>query len=208
MRASGRRVIHSPVVPPSPAEQRTTVTRLIRGLSSGEPDAAGALLEVVYDELRALAGAHFRHEQAGHTLQPTALVHEAYIRLLDEDHAGERGKREFFAAASRAMRRVLIDHARARKRLKRGGGRPDQLLVDPKADPALGPLELIALDEALDELETHDERKARLVELRYFGGLTLVQACEMLDISRATGDREWRVARAWLAARLGGESAE
>ncbi|MEZ6317237.1 MAG: sigma-70 family RNA polymerase sigma factor [Phycisphaerales bacterium] len=185
------------------ANARDTVTRLIRGMGEGDPGAAGALFEVVYDELRAIAGRQFSRERDGHTLQATALVHEAFLKLVDQPNVGELGRREFFGAASRAMRRILIDHARASKRLKRGGGqRHHGLDHDPPDETGLDQVDLLTLDEALDALAIEDERKSRLVELRFFGGLTMEQAGEVLGISRATADREWRVARAWLAARL------
>jgi len=185
------------------ANARDTVTRLIRGMGDGEAGATEALFEVVYDELRAIASRQFAGERAGHTLQATALVHEAFLKLVDQPNVGELGRREFFGAASRAMRRILIDHARASKRLKRGGGQRAHALEHDPPDPnELDQVDLLTLDEALDELGREDERKSRLVELRFFGGLTMEQAGEVLGISRATADREWRVARAWLAARL------
>ncbi|GJM19576.1 MAG: extracytoplasmic sigma factor ECF [Phycisphaeraceae bacterium] len=182
------------------------MTSLIRGLADGDRNAPGRLFEVVYDELRGIASAQLGRERAGHTLQPTALVHEAFMKLVDEPALGSLGRREFFGAAATAMRRILIDHARATNRLKRGGGKQKRsLLEDPAADETLEPDDLIALDEALTELALHDERKAKLVELRFFGGLPVAQVCEVLDISRATADREWRTSRAWLAARLSAE---
>jgi RNA polymerase sigma factor (TIGR02999 family) len=192
-------------VPPDASDQRETVTGLIRGMAGGDAQAAGQLFGVVYDELRAIAAAQFRHERAGHTLQPTALVNEAFMKLVDEPTLGDLGRREFFSAAARAMRRILIDHARASRRLKRGGGQPRFALADDPAAPAeVDRVDVLAVDEALAELAAHDERKARLVELRFFGGLSMLQVCEVLGISRATADREWRTSRAWLAARLEG----
>ena len=197
--------VHSGTVPPNASDQRETVTGLIRGMAGGDAQAAGQLFGVVYDELRAIAAAQFRHERAGHTLQPTALVNEAFMKLVDEPTLGEAGRREFFSAAARAMRRILIDHARASRRLKRGGGQPRFGLVDDPAAPSgVDQVDVLAVDEALAELAVHDERKARLVELRFFGGLSMLQVYEVLGISRATADREWRTSRAWLAARLAG----
>lgn len=184
------------------ADPRETVTRLIRGMAAGDGAATGELFEVVYGELRAIASRQFSRERAGHTLQATALVHEAFLKLVDQPNVGELGRREFFAAAARAMRRILIDHARATKRLKRGGGKARTLEHDPAGETGLERVDLLALDEALETLALEDERKSRLVELRFFGGLTMEQAGQVLGVSRATADREWRVARAWLAARL------
>jgi len=189
---------------PGPDDQsRSSVTILIRDLADGKCDASSQLFQLVYDELRVIASAQLGRERADHTLQPTALVHEAYMKLVDEAAVGQLGRREFFGAVSVAMRRILIDHARATNRLKRGGGAAKQALPsDPTATPTLEPEDVLAIDEALSELAEMDERKARLVELRFFGGLSIVQACEVLEISRATADREWRTARAWLASRI------
>ncbi len=190
-------------VPQPPDPKRSTVTLLIRDVAAGDRGASGQLFELVYSELRTIAASQLGRERPDHTLQPTALVHEAFLKLVDEEAVGALGRREFFGAVAVAMRRILIDHARTSKRLKRGGGSAKQaLLSDPSAEPTLDSSDVLALDEALTELASHDERKARLVELRFFGGLTVVQACEVMEISRATADREWRTARAWLAARL------
>jgi RNA polymerase sigma factor (TIGR02999 family) len=152
----------------------------------------------VYPELRRLAAGQLRGEAPGQTLQPTALVHEAYLRLASGVTSAPRGKSEFLAAAATAMRRILIDRARARKAEKRGGGReraniePDQLTAPKRS------ADLLALDEALTRLAAKDPRKAKLVELRYFAGLNLDEAAAALDISPATSDRDWAFARAWL----------
>jgi RNA polymerase sigma factor (TIGR02999 family) len=166
------------------------------------------ILPLVYDELRRLAAARLRYERPGQTLQPTALVHEAYLRLVDVDKAQPwAGKAHFFAAAAEAMRRLLVERARRRGRRKHGGDRH-------RVDIDLGDLwvpvssseDLLALDEALDRLRAEDPVKAQLVTLRYFGGLTEAQAAEVLSISRATANRYWRYARAWLHRRVVGDS--
>lgn len=179
---------------------RQTVTLLLNRVNDGEHAAAGELLPIVYDELRQLAASYFRDQKPGNTLQATAMVHEAYLKLVDQSIAWT-GRNQFFAVAASAMRSVLVDHARARNREKRGGGRQrvaldDRVLDDPAAAERDLPLE--AIDAALNRLAALDERKARLVELRFFGGLTLEQAADVLDVARSTASQEWRLARAWL----------
>ncbi|MHC4947694.1 MAG: sigma-70 family RNA polymerase sigma factor [Planctomycetota bacterium] len=186
-------------------DTQETVTRLLGEVAEGRTDAASELLPLVYDELRALAGAYFRNERDNHTLQPTALVHEAYMRLVGQQSIEFRSRRQFFVVAAKAMRNILVDHARTKRRQKRGGGRapvaldPDRVSVDPANE-----LDMLALDEALERLAALDERKARLVELRFFGGLTSEQAADVLDIARSTAAEEWRMARAWLYRELDG----
>jgi RNA polymerase sigma factor (TIGR02999 family) len=174
------------------------VTRILTAIEQGDARAADELLPLVYDELRRLAARKMSHEQPGQTLQATALVHEAYIRLVGSDDRDWRGRTHFFAAAAEAMRRILIENARRKQRLKRGGVRQRVNLED--ADIVIeGPLEdIIALDEALAKLALEDPVKADLVKLRYFAGLTIEQAAKILNISRATADRYWSYARAWL----------
>jgi RNA polymerase sigma factor (TIGR02999 family) len=177
------------------------VTRILAEIEQGDPAAADKLLPLVYDELRRLAAARLAHEPGGQTLQATALVHEAYLRLVGPDPAKRwDGRGHFFAAAAEAMRRILIERARRRTRLRHGAGQsrvpsdPDDLASpQPLADR-----ELLALDEALERFAATDPEKAQLVRLRYFAGLTLEQAGEMLGISRATASRHWQYARAWL----------
>jgi RNA polymerase sigma factor (TIGR02999 family) len=174
------------------------ITQLLGAIDRGDPAAAGQLWPLVYAELRRLAGAQMARERAGHTLDATALVHEAYLRLAGDPAAGFANRRHFFAAAAQAMRRILVENARARGRLKRGGGNRRE---HPDLDAlAAGGSEddLLALHDALDRFAGHDPVKAKLVELRYFAGLTLEQAAECLDISLSTADRAWRYARAWL----------
>jgi RNA polymerase sigma factor (TIGR02999 family) len=178
------------------------VTQALQAIERGDPQAAGRLLPLVYDELRKLAAQRLAHEAPGQTLEPTALVHEAYLRLVGDGQPCWDGRGHFFAAAAEAMRRILVDHARRRAAQKRGGnGRRvawhDQLAVADRQDD-----DLLALDEALGELERHDARAAGLVKLRYFSGLSHQQAAEALGVSRRVADRLWAVAKAWLYQRL------
>jgi RNA polymerase sigma factor (TIGR02999 family) len=182
------------------------VTRLMSQIEQGDPHAAERLLPLVYDELRKLAAAKLVHEPSGQTLQGTALVHEAYLRLVgvqEQPHWNSRG--HFFAAAAEAMRRILVESARKKRALQRGGdrGRVDLGLVEPAA-PRLSD-DVLALNDALDKLEKKDHRKAGLVKLRYFAGLTMEQAADALGISPATAHRQWNYARAWLHREIAGE---
>jgi RNA polymerase sigma factor (TIGR02999 family) len=183
------------------------VTRLLNAIQNGDPAATSQLLPLVYDELRQLAASKLADETPGQTLQPTALVHVAYLRLVGtENHLDEwDGRGHFFAAAAEAMRRILVERARSKRRQKRGGGRT-RLDLDP--DELAGPEvaeDLIALDEALTKLAISDPRPARLVELRYFGGLTIKQAAEVLDFSPRTANADWAYARSWLLAAIRGD---
>jgi RNA polymerase sigma factor (TIGR02999 family) len=186
------------------------VTRILSQIDSGDPQAAAQLLPLVYEELRKLAAARLANEKPGQTLQATALVHEAYLRLVgveepgtgDRESANWNSRGHFFGAAAEAMRRILVENARRRGRLKRGGDlrRHDVQSIQPAAE---APYEnLLALDEALTELSRQHPDKAQLVKLRYFAGLTLAEAAAALGISTATADRHWRYARAWLAQQL------
>jgi RNA polymerase sigma factor (TIGR02999 family) len=180
------------------------VTGLLCRLEEGDVGAVDALLPLVYEELRDVAAAHLRRERAGHTLQATALVNEAYARLVDQTRVQWAGRTHFFAVAATAMRRVLVDHARSRGRLKRGGG---GLRVPLPEDAAAAPgPDLLELDEALELLAREHPDHARLVEIRFFGGLSMEDAASLLGVSGRTCERWWRFARAWLYARLGGES--
>src|SRR5688572_425729 len=177
------------------------VTRILSQIESGDPQAAGQLLPLVYDELRKLAAAKLAHEQAGQTLQPTALVHEAYLRLVDVEHAqlfNSRG--HFFAAAAEAMRRILVEAARHKMRHKHGGERTRVDLAEIDVATHLPPDELLSLNEAIDALAAHDQPAAELVKLRYFAGLSVEQAAETLGLSRTAAYRHWTYARAWLFA--------
>ena len=179
------------------------VTQILSQIESGDPSAAEKLLPLVYDELRNLAAAKLAFEKPGQTLQATALVHEAYMRLVgSETHRTYHDRSHFFASAASAMRRILVDNARARRSDKRGGVRQRQPLEDVAAP--LPDDELLALQEALDQLAAEDPLKAQLVELRYFAGLTGNQAAEVLGISPSTADRHWVFARAWLQAKVRG----
>jgi RNA polymerase sigma factor (TIGR02999 family) len=179
------------------------VTCILSAIEAGDPHAAEHLLPLVYDELRRLAAQKMAQEKPGQTLDATALVHEAYIRLIGvAEPRAYRDRRHFFAAAASAMRRILIDRARRKQTEKHGGGRPRQELPDVSA-PDLDD-ELLALNEALEQLAIEDPLKARLVELRYFAGLTNDQAAEVLGISPSTADRHWAYARAWLQAAVRG----
>jgi RNA polymerase sigma factor (TIGR02999 family) len=180
------------------------VTRILSALQQGDAQAAGRLLPLVYDELRRLAAQKLAGEKPGQTLQATALVHEAYVRLVgegDEPHWESRG--HFFAAAAEAMRRILIERARHEATLKRGGaGRwLDLDRIEPACDDRAH--ELLMLDEALGELERHDAQAAQLVKLRYYAGLTHQQAAAALGIGRRAADRLWALARAWLYQQMG-----
>jgi RNA polymerase sigma factor (TIGR02999 family) len=179
------------------------VTRILSAVEQGDPQAAGRLLPLVYDELRKLAAAKLAQERPGQTLQATALVHEAYLRLVDGSKAecwNSRG--HFFAAAAEAMRRILVDQARRKQADKRGGGRPRVEFPDDLAAPEARSDDLVALDEALSRLECHDPDTARLVKLRYFAGLSHSEAAEALGISRGAADRLWALGRAWLFRQL------
>jgi RNA polymerase sigma factor (TIGR02999 family) len=185
------------------------VTRILSAIDQGDPRAAEQLLPLVYDELRRLAIRRLADEKPGQTLQATALVHEAYLRLVDSDPARTWDSRgHFFAAAAEAMRRILVESARRKGRLKHGGGRR-QAEVDCDALAAAVPdEEVLALHDALEQFTARDPLKAKLVELRFFGGLTLAEAAECLGVSLSTADRAWRYARAWLYAAMAGNDSE
>lgn len=174
------------------------VTNLLIQLKKGNQDAESRLVPLVYEELRRLAGRYMRGERPGHTLQATALVHEAYLRLAGEREISWQNRAHFFAVAANLMRRILVDHARTKRAKKRGGDDQkvsfdEAVLVQPQASP-----QCLALDEALERLAKRDPRQARIVELRYFGGLSEQEAAEVLGISTRTVKRDWNVARAWL----------
>jgi RNA polymerase sigma factor (TIGR02999 family) len=179
------------------------LTRLLDAAAAGDPRSAAELLPLVYDELRKLAAARMAAEQPSQTLQPTALVHEAYLRLVGAKPPPDwNGRGHFFAAAAEAMRRILVDRARHRQAGKRGGGRPrDDLPADLPASEA-GADDLLDLDDALTLLERHDAAAARLVKLRYFAGLSHQDAADALGVSRGAADRLWALARTWLLRRL------
>jgi len=181
------------------------ITQLLKAWSEGEQSSVEKLMPVVYDELHRMAHRYMVHERPGHTLQTTALVNEAYLRLVDSAQASWQNRAQFFAVCAQAMRRILVDWARSCQALKRGGEmRPLQL------DEALAVAEtpsrdLVALDEALKALATVDPRKSQVVEMRYFGGLSVEETAEVLKVSSETVQRDWRLARSWLRRELGGE---
>lgn len=181
----------------------TDVTRILSQIESGDPMAANQLLPLVYDELRKLAAARLAHEKPGQTLQATALVHEAYLRLVDVEQAQHWDSRgHFFAAAATAMRRVLVERARKKKRIKRGGNRArvDLLEGDLQVDAAAE--EVLTVDEALTRLGEEDVLAAKVLECKYYGGLSVDAAADALGVSRATAYRHWAYARAWIRAEL------
>jgi RNA polymerase sigma factor (TIGR02999 family) len=179
------------------------VTRILSAIEQGDPNAAAQLLPLVYDELRHLAAQKLGHEKPGQTLDATALVHEAYLRLVAAEKGQQwAGRGHFFAAAAEAMRRILIDQARRKLSQRGGGGRLRHDLEHAEIAAPEPALDVLALNEVLERFEKADELKARLVKLRYFAGLTIPQAAEALDISATTADRWWAYARAWLHAEL------
>jgi RNA polymerase sigma factor (TIGR02999 family) len=179
------------------------VTRILSAIDQGDPHAAEQLLPLVYDELRQLAAQKLAQERPGQTLQATALVHEAYLRLVDVQQAQHWNSRgHFFAAAAEAMRRILVDQARRKQAGKHGGGRLRVDLAEDVAAPESRSDDLVALDEALGRLERHDADVARLVKLRYFAGLSHQEAAELLGVSRGAADRLWALGRAWLFRQL------
>lgn len=183
------------------------VTELLSQYRAGNREALNAIMPIVYGELRAIAARYLRREREGHTLQPTALVHEAYVRLVDQREVEWQSRAHFYAVAAQLMRRLLVDHARGRNRHKRGGG---VLVVPIEEHDVAGPapddgLDLVALDDALGRLSTLSPQQARIVELRYFGGLSIEEAAEVLGVSTMTVKRRWAMARAWLHRELSGE---
>src|SRR5512140_369564 len=180
------------------------VTRLLLAWSGGDRGALDALVPHVYAELRRQADRYLGRQRSGHTLQATALVHEAFLRLVDQTHVSYKDRAHFFAVASRAMRQILVDHARRRNAGKRGGGATRLALEDEIAAVPPRGVDLVALDDALARLEKLDPDQARLVELRFFGGLTVEETAAVLGCSPATVKRSWSSARAWLYGELAG----
>ena len=181
------------------------VTHWLNAIDQGDPHAASQLLPLVYDELRQLAAQKLAHEKPGQTLQPTALVHEAYLRLVGEAEKPHWDSRwHFFAAAAEAMRRILVENARRKKRVKHGGDHQRVALEDQDVPVRPPPEEILALDEALTRLTGEDAAAAQVVQLHFFAGLSIEEAAEALGISRATAYRHWAYARAWLCCALGG----
>ncbi|MFM9957329.1 MAG: sigma-70 family RNA polymerase sigma factor [Phycisphaerales bacterium] len=199
--------------PRAPAASATpSITLLLHAASSGDRRDLDALMSAIYEDMRRLAVSHMRGERRNHTLQPTALVHEAYVRLLGQHGTEWKDRLHFFAIASRIIRRILIDHARASNADKRGGDRT-RISIEGHdvAAPTKGgrtDIDLLALDEAMQELAQLDEQQARIVELRYFGGCTVEEVAELLNIGKRTVDRDWQAARAWLFDRLRDDDGE
>lgn len=191
-----------------PARSPHEVTLLLEAARAGDPQAAADLLPLVYEELRKLARVRLGAEAPGQTLQPTALVHEAYLRLVGDSALHWNSRGHFFASAALAMRRILVERARHRKRMKHGGGRKRVELGDHAMSTEPDPLDMLALDEALDQLASIDERKSSVVMLRYFAGLTLEETAAALGISLATVKTDWSFARAWLHRAISGKKDE
>jgi RNA polymerase sigma factor (TIGR02999 family) len=179
-----------------------TITQLLIDWSHGDEQALDQLTPLVYDELRKMARTYLRRERSDHTLQATALVHEAYLRLIDQHSVSWQNRAHFFGIASQMMRRILVNHAQARAAEKRGGGAEKLSLDEAVSFPNQREIDLIALDEALKELERLDPQQTRIVELRFFGGLSIEDTAEALRISPATVKRDWSTARLWLRRQL------
>jgi RNA polymerase sigma factor (TIGR02999 family) len=175
------------------------VTQLLVRWASGDREALDSLMPIVYGELRQIADAYLRHERSDHTLQPTALVHEAWMRLVRQDQKRFEHRKQFYGLAAQVMRRILVDHARAARADKRGGGARITTLTDGVADAEPQVVELLALDEALSTLERVSPRQAQVIELRYFGGLNVDEIADVLNVSPATVSRDQRTAEAWLS---------
>lgn len=174
------------------------VTQILEAMSSGDQTAADGLLPIVYDELRRLAHGYMRNERSDHTLQATALVHEAYIQLVDWKNVSWQNRAHFFAAAAKLMRKILVDYAREKNALKRGGGVRTIALDEALSFPNRKEVDLLVLDDALEELHQFDPQQSKIVELRFFGGLTIEETAHALGISDSTVKRDWQIAKAWL----------
>lgn len=186
---------------PAPKPTQGDATRILSEAAQGDESAAARLLPLVYDELRALAGGAMRAERASHTLQPTAIVHEAYLRMIDQTRATFESRAHFMAVAAQTIRRILCDHARARNAQKRGGGWA-RVTLSGEADSPDKAVDLIELDEALKSLSENDPRKARVVECRFFAQMSVEETARALDVSVSTVEADWRVARAFLRTAL------
>lgn len=183
---------------PSVEDQSSEITRLLRAWSSGDQAALDQLMPLVYQELRKMAGRYMSRQNPDHTLQTTALIHEAYLRLVDQTQKQWNGSAHFFAVAATAMRHILVDYARSRQVAKRGGEVPVISLEEAAIVSAERAAEVVALDDALKVLAEIDPRKSKIVELRYFGGLSVEETAEVLQVSPVTVMRDWNLARAWL----------
>ena len=181
----------------------TGVTQLLIDWSKGDQAALDQLMPLVYSELRRLASNYLRRERQGHTLQPTALVNEAYLKLVDQRSAKWQNRAQFFGISAQLMRRILVDHARQHRAAKRGGSEQQRLSITSAEKFAKqSEIDLLALNEALDELTKMDPQQARIVELKFFGGLSIEETSEVLGIGHATVERDWKMARAWLRRQL------
>ncbi|HEY6121100.1 MAG TPA: sigma-70 family RNA polymerase sigma factor [Pyrinomonadaceae bacterium] len=180
------------------------VTQLLMDWSKGSKEALDRLVPIVYEELHRQASRYLRRERAGHSLQTTALIHEAYLRLVDQRSVHWQNRAHFFGIAAQLMRRILVDHARTRKRVKRGGSDIRVSLDEARTLASSMDLDIVALDEALDRLAQIDQQQSRIVELRFFSGLNVEETAEVLRISPATVKREWRIAKAWLHREISG----
>ena len=179
------------------------ITQLLVDWEKGDQAAMEKLMPLVYSELRRLATNYLRRERAGHTLQPTALVNEAYLKLVDQRNARWQNRAHFFGIAAQLMRRILVDHARQRKAVKRGGADQQRLSITSAETVIKQPeIDLLALNEAMDELAQMDPQQGRIVELKFFGGLSIEEIAEVLSIGHATVERDWKMARAWLRKQL------
>lgn len=181
------------------------ITELLAGYGRGDKESLDRLMPIVYDELRRQAARYLKREQAGHTLQTTALIHEAYVRLVDQRNVQWQNRAHFFGIAAQLMRRILVDHARTRKRVKRGGSDVRVSLGEVNVAGRGPDLDVVALDEALNRLAKIDEQQSRVVELRFFSGLTVEETAEAMGISPATVKRDWSMAKAWLHRELSGD---
>ncbi|HXD30050.1 MAG TPA: sigma-70 family RNA polymerase sigma factor [Pyrinomonadaceae bacterium] len=183
--------------------QNEAVTELLIDWGKGNQAALDRLMPLVYSELRRLASNYLRRERQGHTLQPTALVNEAYLKLVDQRSAKWQNRAQFFGVAAQLMRRILVDHAREHQAAKRGGADQQRLsITSAEGLASQPPIDLLALHEALEELSTLDPQQSRIVELRFFGGLSIEETAEVLGIGHATVERDWKMARAWLRRKL------
>ena len=189
-------------------EPPENITELLASYGRGNKESLDQLMPIVYDELRRQAARYLRREQAGHTLQTTALIHEAYVRLVDQRNMQWQNRAHFFGIAAQMMRRILVDHARSKKRVKRGGSEIRVSLDDVNVAARGQDLDVVALDEALDRLAQIDEQQSRVVELRFFSGLSVEETAEVMGISKSTVKRDWSMAKAWLHRELSGEIAK
>jgi len=186
--------------------KKIDVTETLSQVAGGDHGAADRLVPLVYDQLHRLAGSMLKHESAGNTLQPTALVHETYLRMADQTRVDWHGRTHFFAIGAKMMRRILVDHARAKKRHKRGGNMPRIPLADDLCITNRNDEDVLAVEEALEKLAKLDPRQAKIVELRFYGGLDVAAVAELLGVSKRTVESEWTMIKAWMRRELSGAS--